>query len=642
MTPPADDDAPPPVARSVDDWLETTRSALAQGQTAAARRAVLRGLSLSDRLWVEAGKIAALEGDRDLLRRVVGAIGPLEHRHVMWSRRVLRWADATGDDELLETGLDSLLAKEPDDLEGLRARGALICRRSGLDAARAALDSPEPPYRTALGLQELEYGDPERGLAILSEPWLAPTPGLLRLEALALHRRGLWTLALARYAAAVLAGDDGRAAERAAKIEAERSVFGGSWSPPAVTAPRHTPRARRVLHLVGKSLPTVSSGFTVRTNNVMLAQRAVGLMPAAVTQLGFPTGNTKRRHFVDELEYFRVRSDEPAPARLDRRLEQNLAGLAHRVERWRPAALHPHSNFLNASLALRLREHFEIPVVYEVRGFWEESWVSGQPDEAIALSSDYYLAMQAIEERCMREADRVVTLAEVMKDHIVARGIDSGRVTVVPNSVDPERFHPVPRDEALRRRLGLDHVGCVLGYVSSIRPLERIEDLLRATAILRDRGLDVGVLVVGDGNSLHRVRQCARELGLGDRAVLPGSVPHDEVLQYYAQIDVFVVPRGGDRVSGLVTPLKPFEAMATGLPVVVADVPALREIVKPGETGLTFRPDDPSSIADAVEPLVGDPSARTALGQAGREWVLAERTWAHAGRRYRDLYDGLL
>jgi glycosyltransferase involved in cell wall biosynthesis len=113
------------------------------------------------------------------------------------------------------------------------------------------------------------------------------------------------------------------------------------------------------------------------------------------------------------------------------------------------------------------------------------------------------------------------------------------------------------------------------------------------------------------------------------------------VLRYYSLIDVFVVPRTADRVSQLVTPLKPFEAMALERAVVVSDLPALREIVDPGSTGMTFKAEDAADLATVIAGLLDDPALRTRLGRQARRWVLANRTWAANGRRYRELFERL-
>jgi glycosyltransferase involved in cell wall biosynthesis len=123
--------------------------------------------------------------------------------------------------------------------------------------------------------------------------------------------------------------------------------------------------------------------------------------------------------------------------------------------------------------------------------------------------------------------------------------------------------------------------------------------------------------------------------------IFTGRVPHEQILDYYRLIDVFVVPRTNDRVSQLVTPLKPYEAMAMEKALVVSSVGALLEIVTDGETGRTFAPEDPLALAEVLEQLLDDPAQRTRLGRAARAWVSEHRTWSANGRRYRELYERL-
>jgi glycosyltransferase involved in cell wall biosynthesis len=182
----------------------------------------------------------------------------------------------------------------------------------------------------------------------------------------------------------------------------------------------------------------------------------------------------------------------------------------------------------------------------------------------------------------------------------------------------------------------------VLGYVSTFTSYEGIRHLIDAAALLRRRSHRVRVLLVGDGEDLLALRAAARRAAVDDGTVIfTGRVPHDQVRALYSIIDVFVVPRTADRVSQLVTPLKPYEAMAMERALVVSGVDALREIVREGETGLVFRPEDAADLANVVEPLLADPARRLELGRAAREWVVANRTWRQNGIRYRELYEGL-
>ena len=165
--------------------------------------------------------------------------------------------------------------------------------------------------------------------------------------------------------------------------------------------------------------------------------------------------------------------------------------------------------------------------------------------------------------------------------------------------------------------------------------------LLHAIADLVQRGHDVRGLIVGDGAERAQLVEGAASLGIADRVVFTGRVPREEVLRYYSLIDVFVAPRTADRVSQLVTPLKPFEAMAAARAVVVSRVEALREIVQDGITGLTFEPEDAQDLASVLEPLIHNAERRRALGLAARRWVCEHRTWQQVGERYRRLYESM-
>ena len=279
-----------------------------------------------------------------------------------------------------------------------------------------------------------------------------------------------------------------------------------------------------------------------------------------------------------------------------------------------------------------------MPVVYEVRGFWEESWLARTDRDG---GGDTYRWRQERDTECMARADAIVTLSEGMADEIVARGIDRAKITLVPNGVDVERFVPVTRDPELARRWGIAPDDVTLGYVSTLWPYEGIEYLLRAAALLVSRGLPVRVVIVGEGEAYAELQQVAVDLGIRDRVAFTGRVPHAEILSYYGLIDVFVVPRRDDRVSHLVTPLKPLEAMATGRALIVSGVAALRGMIEEGVTGEVFRPEDADDLARVAEDLVRDPDRRAALGRAARDWVVEHRSWDRLARSYAELYERL-
>jgi glycosyltransferase involved in cell wall biosynthesis len=273
-----------------------------------------------------------------------------------------------------------------------------------------------------------------------------------------------------------------------------------------------------------------------------------------------------------------------------------------------------------------------------VRGFWEDTWLSRHSATTASdlRQSDRYVRTRALETHCMQAADLVVTLGEAMRDEIIERGVNPRDIVIVPNGVSAEFLQPLPDATQLKRDLGVKDGEYVVGLVSSLVAHEGIGTLLDAVKILNDRGLRTRALIVGDGPERAALQRQAAALGLD--AIFTGRVPMAKVRDYHAVLDVFVVPRTPDRVCQLVTPLKPVEAMASGLPVVVSAVRALGELVKDTVTGLLAPPLDPAALADALQLLLDSPELRRKLGDNAREAVARDRTWEHNAARYREAY----
>jgi glycosyltransferase involved in cell wall biosynthesis len=420
------------------------------------------------------------------------------------------------------------------------------------------------------------------------------------------------------------------------------------------TAPRHARgttrpaerakpvRPGRILHVVTDALPSTSAGYTVRTQEIAVAQRDAGMDPHVVTRIGFPVTAGKidgrRLVTVDGVPYHRL-LPWIMPGRTDTIATESLKKATKLVNSLNPAVLHAASNYSNAVLALALRDETQLPVVYEVRGFWEDTWLSRHAATGDLSTSDSYVRSRALETHCMRQADLVVTLGEAMRDEIAARGIREDKIIIVPNGVSQEFLQPLPDPGRLKKELGISDDEFVVGEVSTLVAHEGIGTLLEAVKILGDRGQKTRALIVGDGPERAALERQAATLGLD--AIFTGRVPMARVREYHAVLDVFVVPRTPDRVCQLVTPLKPVEAMASGLAVVVSAVKALGEIVHDKATGLQVPPLDPDALADCLQQLLTDPDLRRKLGDNAREWVARDRTWEHNAARYRAAYDRL-
>jgi glycosyltransferase involved in cell wall biosynthesis len=291
--------------------------------------------------------------------------------------------------------------------------------------------------------------------------------------------------------------------------------------------------------------------------------------------------------------------------------------------------------FETALVGISLGRRFGVPVVYDVRSFLEATWT---PDIHRSESGEHYRLRRQRERSCMEAADLVFTIASTMRDEIASRGINPDKIVVIPNAVDAEDFVPRAADALLVRQFGFSGK-TVLGYISNVGRREGIDILVEAVSLLVRQGrTDIACLIVGDGPELPAVRELITERGLATFVHAVGQVPHSEIQRYYSVIDVFVVPRRDDEAARLVTPLKPFEAMAMERPLLVADLPALTEVTGDGARGRTFTPESPASLAAEAQRLVAAPRLREELAVAGRQWVAKERSWAANGRRYVEAY----
>jgi PEP-CTERM/exosortase A-associated glycosyltransferase len=279
-----------------------------------------------------------------------------------------------------------------------------------------------------------------------------------------------------------------------------------------------------------------------------------------------------------------------------------------------------------------------LPVVYEVRAFWEDA----AADHGTAKEGSMrYRLTRAMETYAFKRVDAVTTICEGLRSDIVARGIPSDKITVIPNAVDIEKFSigGAP-DEALKARLGLAGAR-VLGFIGSFYAYEGLDLLLSALPRILDQVPDVRVLLVGGGPQDDALKQQARQLGIADKVVFTGRVPHSEVNRYYDLVDVLVYPRHSMRLTELVTPLKPLEAMAQGRLFVASDVGGHRELIRDGETGVLFRAESPQDLASKVLDLLVTHERWPAMKTAGRYFVETERNWKVSVARYRDVYNRL-
>ena len=395
----------------------------------------------------------------------------------------------------------------------------------------------------------------------------------------------------------------------------------------------------RVLHVLDHSLP-LHSGYAFRTRAIMSAQMADGLEVRGITGLRHTAGGPPAE-VADGLLFHRTRraASGPAPLREWREIGALADAIGALIQEWRPDVLHAHSPALTGMAALRAARRHDLPLVYEIRAFWEDAAVGNGTGRENSLK---YRLTRALENRVVDCAGAVMTICHGLRDDLIARGFAGGRIGIMPNGVDLALFGtPLPRDQTLADELKLGD-GPVIGFIGSFYDYEGLDDLIDAMPALLKEQPDARLLLVGGGPMTEDLRRRAKASRAAKAIRFVGRVPHHEVDRYYSLCDVMAYPRKASRLTELVTPLKPLEAMAQGKLVAASAVGGHRELITDGETGTLFAPDDPADCARVLAELLHRRGDWAALREAGRAHVAARHDWSRNARCYQGVYQTLL
>ena len=395
----------------------------------------------------------------------------------------------------------------------------------------------------------------------------------------------------------------------------------------------------RILHVLDHSLP-LHSGYTFRTRAILKAQAACGLDVRAITGQRH-TADGPPRETVDGLEFHRTpgTASGPPPWREWQEISRLADAIGALAREWRPDILHAHSPALCGMAAILAGRKLGLPVVYEIRAFWEDAAVGNGTGREGSLK---YRLTRALENRVVSSADAVFTICHGLRDDLIARGFDGGRIGISPNGVDLGLFgSPSPRDSALADRLGIGS-DPVVGFIGSFYDYEGLDDLVAALPLLRRQVPGTRLLLVGGGPMDAMLRRQAAASPAAGAIHFTGRVPHGEVERYYSLIDVLAYPRKRSRLTDLVTPLKPLEAMAEHRIVAASDVGGHRELIEDDVTGVLFAADNPAACADRIARLFGQREDWDAMRQRARARVGRDHDWANNVHRYQDVYHLLL
>ncbi|NEN90244.1 MAG: tetratricopeptide repeat protein [Okeania sp. SIO3H1] len=403
----------------------------------------------------------------------------------------------------------------------------------------------------------------------------------------------------------------------------------------------------RVLLPLHLSLPYEQTGYAIRSHSILTSLKEKGIDVLATTRLGYPSSflpqyqnkSVPEIEEIDSIRYLRLNSEEKQTD-----IEQNYAYIEGYAERLVKAAMshnasviHSASNFENGMATVLAARRAGIKSVYEVRGFWHLSRVAKLPKFRDSYWFTYY---QSMESAVVRQVDAVVALSQVMKDKLIDWGVDSRKITIVPNAVDTNKFKPRSPDDALQRKWGLNSQ-FVVGFIGSLNEYEGVDLLIKAVAGLVDGSANIKLLVVGDGSGKKGLEKLVKSVNMNQHIIFTGQVPFSDVIDYYALSNVCVFPRKAEEVCQYVPPLKLLEPMAMAKPVIVSALPPLMEMVKHEETGLVSRSDDIGSLQSALLRIYNSPGLGDRLGKTARDWIKANRQWSVVSQKYLEVYQKL-
>jgi PEP-CTERM/exosortase A-associated glycosyltransferase len=401
--------------------------------------------------------------------------------------------------------------------------------------------------------------------------------------------------------------------------------------------------AMSVLHVLNTSIPYLNNGYGIRSQNIISHQKKRGLVPVIITRPGFPNGIRKGKiktskelmvEIHDGIKYYRALPNLIKRFSPEKDYIRSYAQIIEKViEKESIEIVHAASNYVIGLSGLLAARQTRKPFVYEVRGFWELTTVSKEPD---FKNSDEYRLAQKLETFLCQQADHVTVISQGLKNELISRRIEETKISVVPNGVDCSRFRPLIRDMDLVSKYALAGK-FVIGYIGSITKYEGLQRIISILPVLLQKHQHICLLIAGEGKYLNELKKLAADNQLDEQVIFAGKIDYTEVERHYSLFDLCIFPRIEDEVTHLVTPLKPLEAMACGKAVIGSDLDAMREMIIQGKNGLLYDHTE-QDLMNKVLQVIEDSELRIKLGRQAREWVEENREWSAIVQQYEEIY----
>lgn len=396
-----------------------------------------------------------------------------------------------------------------------------------------------------------------------------------------------------------------------------------------------------IVYALNDSLPEVNNGYAVRSHHIASAVQTNDIAIYPVTRLGFPFESRITPFYsntiIDTVEYFRLH---------DKRYFQHNTPTSIYIRHYtskllqfsmdrKATIIHGVSNYVNGLAAINVAKILNLPSIYEVRGFWELTEASRDPHFKHSISFQIQKKMEC--QACM-DATSVIALSEIIKEELIRRGIEKKKIYVVPNDVDTDKLKPITKDQTLLSQFGWERK-CIVGFIGSVVDYEGLTLLVQAAEKIHQTGNDnIRYLIVGDGNDLENLKREVAKKSLSNLFAFTGRVPYEEVEQYYSIIDVACYPRLNWEVCAIVSPKKPFEAMAYGIPVISSSVHANSYFIEDGVTGLIHRYEEVDAIVEKIDLLHRESALREKISKNARAWVVEHRDSKITGSLMKKIY----
>lgn len=397
---------------------------------------------------------------------------------------------------------------------------------------------------------------------------------------------------------------------------------------------------KTIAYILHNSLPFASGGYATRGHGLAVALSQKGYMVEVINRPGFPLDtksdlsetDINTPDIIEGIRYSRVPQPRRDKLATYEYLIQASEALYERFLLLKPSIIVAASNHLTAIPAMLAARKLNLPFYYEVRGFWEVTRISREPEFE---ATEWYKLLCEFEALTAKEADHVFTLTTPMLEELVKRGVNKEKITLLPNSCNPENFIPRYRDLFLAQKLNIPNHVPVIGYIGTFVQYEGLDHLAEACGLLKQKGIEFRLLIVGNENTAgtdrgpitQSILDIAKQYDFEQWLIMPGRIPHEEVESYYSLIDIAPFPRKPQPVTEMVSPMKPLEAAAMKKAIIASSVKALVDMIDDGHTGMIFEKGNIQDFAHKLELLLQDSKLRMTLGNNARSWVEQERTW---------------